>query len=656
MPWPSSQEYVEALQFPESSFDDPDLRSAEVTTDKHGIPKPISGNFATVFTLQNGKRQWAVRCFSRELSNREQRYTAITQHLKQSGLQCMVDFAYLPNGVKVNGRWYPILKMEWIKGVTLDQYVKAHLNDGEKLQSLTEKWVDVCEQLRNARIVHGDLQHGNIIVTDGGEIKLIDYDGIILQDIVGFPSNEIGHRHYQHPSRQLVGGINNENFLGVDNFSAHVIASSLTLLSIDPTLWDDDTSGDDNLLFKSDDYAKINSSPLFQKLQRHADERIRDLTDQLTSRVITSPSYLQVPNLNSHDTTDYVFPALYDLYLNLPQPIYDMNKTSWLSDHITQDGDQLYAFPEDLIIEAKRAIDAEFDKDKGFLGLSLFKPSYAKFAESYLKQHFEHFEIVLQKRRVEQDLSQLSSQFGNDKRLLLKRHSQLKTQLIEQSTRLQQSLRSFENNIRSAESEKQLELRKVEERVLEDFYSKSLRRYTIEPGKIYRIGQKRIDALNSVGITNASDIVRSNRPKAVQALLGIHGGNASEDWDKLVLWRDALKQAINVPKNLSNASEVSQVNSTYQKKVNDIKNQISSSKAQHQIQEKKLAEQIKQTQDELSRLDKKVNQLKLEVARYQNITFDELLNRIVKFTERLIASEIQNARRFKGVFNSDWKP
>ena len=655
MSWPTLQDYVEALQSPEFSFEDHDLRSAEVFTDKLGIPKAISGNFATVFTLQNGKRQWAVRCFSRQLADREERYKAITKHLKQSELQCMVDFAYLPNGVKVNRRWYPTLKMEWINGITLDHYVKAHLNNPEKLQALTKKWVEVCEQLRNAKIAHGDLQHGNIIVTDGGEIKLIDYDGIIVQDIIGLPNNEIGHPHYQHPLRGLVGGINNENFLGVDNFSAHVIASSLTLLSIDPTLWSD-TSGDDNLLFKDVDYKYVDASPLFQALQMHSDERIRNLTDQLVSQVIIPSSYLQVPSLNSNDTTGRVFPTLYDHYLNLPQPVYDMNKTSWLSDHITQDGDQLYAFPESLLIDTKRAIEVEFSRKRGLFGISLFKRSYDKFAENYLKQHFEQYEIVLQKRRAEKDFLQLSSQIGNEKRQLIKRHTELQTQRTEQNAKLQQSLKSKNNDISSAEAQKLIELRNVEKQVLEDFYSKSLRRFVIQPKTISGIGQKRIDALNSVGIFNASDTVNANRTKGIQALSQVHGSNGVDDWIKLVLWSEDLRRQIKVPNNLSNANEVSRVNSIYQKRVNDIKIQIDSLKAQHQIQENKLSEQIKQNQDRLSSLEKKLERLKIELSRYKNITIEELLTGITKFTERLIAREVQNAHLFKGKINSDWNP
>ncbi|MBK8035367.1 MAG: hypothetical protein IPK17_38860 [Chloroflexi bacterium] len=50
-------------------------------------------------------------------------------------------------------------------------------------------------------MVHGDFQHGNIVVGAGEAIKLLDYDGMLVPGAIELPSGEIGHRHYQHPSR-----------------------------------------------------------------------------------------------------------------------------------------------------------------------------------------------------------------------------------------------------------------------------------------------------------------------------------------------------------------------------------------------------------------------------------------------------------------------
>src|SRR5207248_10425515 len=54
--------------------------------------------------------------------------------------------------------------------------------------------------LEAAKVAHGDLQHGNILVR-GGSIQLVDYDGMWVPALSGRDATEIGHRAYQHPER-----------------------------------------------------------------------------------------------------------------------------------------------------------------------------------------------------------------------------------------------------------------------------------------------------------------------------------------------------------------------------------------------------------------------------------------------------------------------
>ena len=64
--WPHSTDYIEAVQAPTVNFADPDLRSAEVVTNAMGLPQPCSGSFADVyqFRTSDGRRSWAVKCFT----------------------------------------------------------------------------------------------------------------------------------------------------------------------------------------------------------------------------------------------------------------------------------------------------------------------------------------------------------------------------------------------------------------------------------------------------------------------------------------------------------------------------------------------------------------------------------------------------------------
>src|SRR4051794_14422056 len=118
MGWPISQDYNEAIQTPASSFAQADLKGGEVVLGPLGLPLPRSGNFADVyqFTGKDG-RKWAIKCFTRHVPVLQERYSKIDAHLRKAQLPFSVGFEFLPEGIRVRGQWYPILKMEWVEGI-----------------------------------------------------------------------------------------------------------------------------------------------------------------------------------------------------------------------------------------------------------------------------------------------------------------------------------------------------------------------------------------------------------------------------------------------------------------------------------------------------------------------------------------------------------
>src|SRR5690349_2625661 len=96
MGWPLSQDYNEAIQDPRTSFSDPELRLAQVSTNALGLPLPRSGNFADVYEMHSsdGKTRWAVKCFTRQVAGLRERYAEISKYLRQVQLPFMVDFQY----------------------------------------------------------------------------------------------------------------------------------------------------------------------------------------------------------------------------------------------------------------------------------------------------------------------------------------------------------------------------------------------------------------------------------------------------------------------------------------------------------------------------------------------------------------------------------
>lgn len=267
--WPAPQQFNEAVQNPRVSFTDPDLQASEAEVNALGLPKPYSGAFATVYKLESGDRECAVKCFTTRVPDQQQRYAAISQALSNLRSPYFVRFEYQAEGIGVSGQRYPILKMEWARGDGLIPYIEANLSDREKMQNLAVRFLKMMLSLHQAGIAHGDLQHGNLIV-NGGDLKLVDYDAMFVPALSGWKSNELGHRNYQHPRRTA------EHFNErIDNFSAWVIYTSLICLSRAPQLWSLLGAGEERLLFKQDDFQAPDTSNAFRLLSSESDTDIR---------------------------------------------------------------------------------------------------------------------------------------------------------------------------------------------------------------------------------------------------------------------------------------------------------------------------------------------------------------------------------------------
>jgi hypothetical protein len=241
-----------------------------------------AGQFAYVFKLNiahKGEAK-AVRCFRGFIADREQRYRAISEHLKTVVDSPLARFEYHPAGILVEGRRYPIVVMDWVSGLSLDSYIAHVLDRRDVLRDLAEDWIRVLRRLREARIAHGDLQHGNILV-ENGLLRLVDFDGMYVPAMAGWTACENGHEHYQHPRKTAKDFGPN-----VDNFSGLVIYLSLLALSEDPELWRD--YHDENLIFTKHDFLAPANSALFRRL-RILSEEPRRLADVLSKACETAP-------------------------------------------------------------------------------------------------------------------------------------------------------------------------------------------------------------------------------------------------------------------------------------------------------------------------------------------------------------------------------
>jgi hypothetical protein len=132
----------------------------------------------------------------------------------------------------IQGTRCPVLKMEWVEASSLISFIEGNLRDLPSLARLAESFATMTSELAEVSIVHGDLQHGNLLVTPSGELKLIDYDGMFVPGLAPLGACEIGHANYQSPAKTM-------STWGpyLDHFSAWINYGSLLALSFDPGLW-----------------------------------------------------------------------------------------------------------------------------------------------------------------------------------------------------------------------------------------------------------------------------------------------------------------------------------------------------------------------------------------------------------------------------------
>jgi len=264
MHYPSFAEYADALQRDLGVvLADPLLARGTVRTRGRGQPVAHGGTFALTFEILADGGKYALRCFHKELDALHERYDAIAQHLTGVKGPYFVRFQFQRQGITTETGTYPVVRMDWVEGQDLAEFVAEHLQDAEALRQLRFSLRRLARHLRENGVAHGDIQPSNIIVQRGSNLRLIDYDGLFVPGLAPFCSAELGQRNFQHPGRRA------RHFnAGLDAFSFSVIDLALEALGKRPDLWARTASGDDAFVLRAADFADPASSPLFGLLSR----------------------------------------------------------------------------------------------------------------------------------------------------------------------------------------------------------------------------------------------------------------------------------------------------------------------------------------------------------------------------------------------------
>ena len=216
--------------------------------------------------MPGDRQHLGPECFTREVRRSTRRYREISAHLDQVRLPFTVDFQYLDRGIRIGGRWFPALKMRWVEGLGLNQFVEDRStgpNCSANCWTCGRSWPGGCARpawptptCSTATSCWCPCSGGQLA------LKLIDYDGMYVPSLAGRPSGEVGHPAYQHPHRLREGTYSGE----VDRFSHLAIYCAVRCLKVGRReLWQRFNNGD-NLLFRESDFRNPGESELFRTL------------------------------------------------------------------------------------------------------------------------------------------------------------------------------------------------------------------------------------------------------------------------------------------------------------------------------------------------------------------------------------------------------
>ena len=264
MNYPSISDYIEALRDAEDSLSE--LKDLRLVYDDQGHPIMSSGNFAVVFKMQAPTGEYhALKCFLRDQEERSERYRMIAEELQYVQSTYLVKFRYLESELFVDvpntgGEEYPVLLMDWVDGIPLDQYLKTIINDNYEKDLLAYRFSLLARWLVTQPFAHGDLKPDNICVRDDGSLVLLDYDGMYVPALSGRKPLEQGSPHYRHPLRSTLPFDEH-----IDDYSLSLILLSLRAIAIDATLYVRYSSSE-YLLLSEQDQLNPYTSPVFKEL------------------------------------------------------------------------------------------------------------------------------------------------------------------------------------------------------------------------------------------------------------------------------------------------------------------------------------------------------------------------------------------------------
>ena len=288
MNYPLISEYIDSIKAAEDNFEE--LKNLHPVLDDDGQPVMSSGNFAVVFKMTDGKKDYAVKCFTKAQDGRDSAYRLISEELQKIQSPYILKVRYLDKELFVDTTQtdeteFPVLLMDWVEGQTLSSFLQNIANNYDEdysfwseeeektalfeLKCLSYNFIRTASWLIKQPFAHGDIKPDNIIIKPDGTCVLVDYDGMYVPAMQGMKIQCMGTPNFRYPL------INDQRFdNSLDNYSISIIALSLCAFALEPTKISD---SDDFCIIKEKETCRLHEHYLFNDEALMSDNLFRDL-------------------------------------------------------------------------------------------------------------------------------------------------------------------------------------------------------------------------------------------------------------------------------------------------------------------------------------------------------------------------------------------
>ncbi|HEV3036257.1 MAG TPA: protein kinase family protein, partial [Candidatus Angelobacter sp.] len=154
MTFPMGQDYADAVQNLKQCILDPEFTGG-VARKANGRLEVYSGGFSRVFPITVSRQVLALRCWTADVGDAEVRYREITSYLSSLKRDYFADFHYVRRGIRVRGQEFPIIRMEWIHGATLKDYIATQIHNPDEINRLADSFLQTVTDLHQHGISHG---------------------------------------------------------------------------------------------------------------------------------------------------------------------------------------------------------------------------------------------------------------------------------------------------------------------------------------------------------------------------------------------------------------------------------------------------------------------------------------------------------------------